>query len=117
LDSFLIKKLKENFKSFKKEYENALKSKINKNIRNVVNILIDNNEYLAQGAFNSMFYYIIDSLDKALINQDEAFDKLFDVYNEIKEEKIPSFISLYTSNNLSNASSGLIKAFSKESII
>jgi hypothetical protein len=76
LDTFLIKKLKENFKSFKKEYENAIKSKINKNIKNIVNILIDNNEYLAQGAFNSMFYYIIDSLEKALINPEEAFDKL-----------------------------------------
>ena len=93
LDTFLIKKLKENFKLFRKEYENALKSKINKNIRNVVNILVDNNEFLAQGAFNSMFYYIMDSLEKALINQDEAFDKLFDVYNEIKEEKIPAFIN------------------------
>ena len=102
LDTFLIKRLKDNFKSFKKEYENALKSKINKNIRNVVNILVDNNEFLAQGAFNSMFYYIIDSLDKALINQDEAFDKLFDVYNEIKEEKIPSFINRIKNNNISN---------------
>ena len=39
-----------------------------------------------------MFYYIMDSLEKSLINHDEAFDKLFDIYNEIKEEKIPSFI-------------------------
>ena len=108
LDSFLIKKLKENFKSFKKEYENALKSKINKNIRNVVNILIDNNEYLAQGAFNSMFYYIMDSLEKALINQDEAFDKLFDVYNEIKEEKIPAFINRIKNDKINSIQKRII---------
>ena len=40
-----------------------------------------------------MFYYIMDSLEKALVNQDEAFDKLFDIYNEIKEEKIPFFVN------------------------
>ena len=108
LDTFLIKKLKENFKSFKKEYENALKSKINKNIRNVVNILIDNNEYLAQGAFNSMFYYIMDSLEKALINQDEAFDKLFDVYNEVKEEKIPAFINRIKTDKISSIQKRII---------
>ena len=102
LDTFLIKRLKENFKSFKKEYENALKSKINKNIKNVFNILVDNNEYLAQGSFNSMLYYIMDSLEKALINQDEAFDKLFDVYNEIKEEKIPAFINRIKNDNINS---------------
>ena len=108
LDTFLTKKLKENFKLFKKEYENALKTKITKNIKNVVNILIDNNEYLAQGAFNSMFYYIMDCLEKALISQDEAFDKLFDVYNEIKDEKIPDFINRIKNNKITSIQKRII---------
>jgi hypothetical protein len=85
--------LKENFKSFRKEYENAIKLKSNKTLKNFVHILIDNKEYLAQGAFNCMFFYIMDSIEKSLINPDEAFDKLFDLYNEIKDEKIPSFMN------------------------
>ena len=108
LDSFLVKRLKENFKSFKKEYENAIKLKSNKTLKNFVHILIDNKEYLAQGAFNCMFFYIMDSIEKSLINPDEAFDKLFDLYNEIKDEKIPSFMNRLKEDKLNSLQKRII---------
>ena len=92
IDSFLIKKLKENFKTFKKEYETSTKSKSTKKPKEVINDLLANKDNLAQGIFNCMFYYSMDCLEKALFTPDESFDKLFDLYNEIKEDKIPSFI-------------------------
>ena len=35
-----------------------------------------------------------DSIEKSLSNPDEAFDKLFDLYNDIKEERIIEFIEM-----------------------
>ena len=41
-----------------------------------------------------MYYFMIDSLEKAFLVPDEAFDKLFDLYNDIKDEKIIEFINM-----------------------
>jgi len=94
LEMCLIRKLKDNFKSFKKEYETSIKSKGNKKPKEIINELILNKDNLAQGIFNCMFYSCMDNLEKALQQPDEAFDKLFDLYNEIKDERIVEFFNL-----------------------
>ena len=98
LDVFLIKKLKDIFKTFKKEYEGSQKAKSEKKPRDVINDLIKGKDNLAQGIFNCMYYYIMDSIDKSLFTADEAFDKLFDLYNEIKDDKIVSFMNMIKEN-------------------
>ena len=96
LDVFLIKKLKDNFKTFKREYESSLKAKNpdDKKPKDVIKDLITNKENLAQGIFNCIYYLTIDSIEKSLFVADEAFDKLFDLYNEIKDEKTVFFMNL-----------------------
>ena len=93
LDTCLNKKVKECFKGFKKEYENTFKAKTKKP-KEVINELITNKDNLAQAIFNCMYYFMIDSLEKAFLVPDEAFDKLFDLYNDIKDEKIIEFINM-----------------------
>ena len=101
LEICLIRKLKDNFKSFKKEYETSVKSKSNKKPKEIINELILNKDNLAQGIFNCMFYSCMDNLDKALQQPDEAFDKLFDLYNEIKDDRIVEYFNLMKNNDIS----------------
>ena len=101
-EMFLIRKLKDNFKSFKKEYETSIKSKGNKKPKEIIQELILNKDNLAQGIFNCLFYSCMDNLEKALAQPDEAFDKLFDLYNEIKDERIVDFFDLMKSKDVSD---------------
>jgi hypothetical protein len=101
LESCLIRKLKDNFKTFKKEYETSQKSKGNKKPKDVINELIMNKDNLAQGIFNCMFYLTMDNLEKALWQPDESFDKMFDLYNEIKDDKIVEFVEQIKKNDIS----------------
>ena len=94
LEMCLVRKLKDNFKSFKKEYETSIKSKGNKKPKEIIHELILNKENLAQGIFNCIFYSCMDNLEKALAQPDEAFDKLFDLYNEIKDDRIVEFFKM-----------------------
>ena len=94
LDSCLNKKIKECFKGFKKEYELSFKTKNGKKPKEIINELITNKDNLGQAIFNCMYYLMIDSLEKSLLIPDEAFDKLFDLYNDIKEERIIEFIEM-----------------------
>ena len=96
LDVFLVKKLKDNFKTFKREYEASTKAKNpeDKKPKDVLRELILNKDNLAQGVFNCIFYLIMDTIEKSLFIADEAFDKLFDLYNEIKDERIVFFMNL-----------------------
>ena len=100
LEMCLIKKLKDNFKSFKKEYETSVKSKSNKKPKEIINELILNKDNLAQGIFNCLFYSCMDNLDKSLQQPDEAFDKLFDLYNEIKDDRIVELFNLMKKNDI-----------------
>ena len=93
LEGCLVRKLKDNFKTFKKEYETSQKAKSNRKPKEVINELIMNKDNLAQGIFNCMFYLTMDNLEKALWQPDESFDKMFDLYNEIKDEKIVEFVN------------------------
>ena len=101
LDVFLVKKLKDNFKTFKREYEASTKAKNqeDKKPKDVLKDLILNKDNLAQGVFNCIYYLIMDNIEKSLFISDEAFDKLFDLYNEIKDEKIVFFSNLIKEKN------------------
>ena len=101
LDVFLIKKLKDNFKTFKREYEASLRAKNqeDKKPKDVLKDLILNKDNLAQGIFNCIYYLVMDMIEKSLFIADEAFDKLFDLYNEIKEERIVFFMNLIKEKN------------------
>ena len=101
LEGCLVRKLKDNFKTFKKEYETSQKAKSNKKPKEVVNELIMNKDNLAQGIFNCMFYLTMDNLEKSLLQPDESFDKMFDLYNEIKDDKIRGFVNLLKKNDIS----------------
>ena len=96
LDVFLIKKLKDNFKIFKREIEASTKStnQETKKPKDVLKDLIMNKDNLAQGIFNCIYYLIMDNIEKSLFISDQAFDKLFDLYNDIKDDKIDFFNSL-----------------------
>ena len=100
LEGCLVRKLKDNFKTFKKEYETSQKAKSNKKPKEVINELIMNKDNLAQGIFNCMFYLTMDNLEKSLVQPDEAFDKMFDLYNEIKDDKIVGFINQIKKNDI-----------------
>ena len=102
LEMCLIRKLKDNFKSFKKEYETSIRAKSNKKPKEIIQELILNKDNLAQGIFNCMFYSSMDNLEKALAQPDEAFDKLFDLYNEIKDDRIVEFFNLIKSKDVSD---------------
>ena len=96
LDVCLIKKLKDNFKSFKREIEASTKStnQDSKKPKDVLKDLIMNKDNLAQGIFNCIYFLIMDNIEKSLFISDQAFDKLFDLYNDIKDDKIVFFNSL-----------------------
>ena len=96
LDVFLIKKLKDNFKTFKRENEASTKSnnQDSKKPKDILKELITNKDNLAQGIFNCIYYLIMDNIEKSLLSSEQAFDKLFDLYNDIKEDKIVFFNSL-----------------------
>ena len=88
-----IEHWKDNFKTFKKEYETSQKAKSTKKPKEVINELITNKDNLAQGIFNCMFYLNMDNLEKSLLQPDESFDKMFDLYNEIKDDKIIGLVN------------------------
>ena len=96
LDVFLIKKLKDIFKTFKRENEASTKAsnQESKKPKDVLRELITNKDNLAQGIFNCIYYLIMDNIEKSLSTSDQAFDKLFDLYNDIKEDKIVFFNNL-----------------------
>ena len=102
LEGCLVRKLKDNFKTFKKEYETSQKAKSNKKPKEVINELIMNKDNLAQGIFNCMLYLTMDNLEKSLLIPDEAFDKMFDLYNEIKDDKIVEFINQLKKDDITN---------------
>ena len=102
LEICLVRKLKDNFKNFKKEYEASIKSKSNKKPKEIINELILNKDNLAQGIFNCMFYLSMDNLEKALVQADEAFDKMFDLYNEIKDDRIVQYFELIKKDDITN---------------
>jgi energy-coupling factor transporter ATP-binding protein EcfA2 len=86
IDIDIMKKLKNSFKSFRKDYETSLKSKSHKKTKDVLMDIIRNRDNLGQAIFNFMYSFFIDALEKALTT-DDVFDKIIDIKIESKERK------------------------------
>ena len=91
----LIKKIKDFFKNFKKNFDNTTKNKSNTKPSGLIIDLItkndDNNKNnsLNQLIFICTYHAIFYNLEKTLEKEKEAFDKMFDFYNELKDfEKV-----------------------------
>ena len=89
------KKIKDFFKSFKKSFDNAIKSKESKvNPKDIVLDLFKKDDVLYQVYFVCFYHTIYYFLEKTLEKENEAFDKLFDFYNEIKDEWKMKYINM-----------------------
>lgn len=93
IETGLFRKLKEMFKKFKKEYEDSVKARSTNRPKNVLQATLDNKDNLVQGIFNCMYFFMIDSIERALAIEDQAFDKLFDLYHEVKDDRLEGYIS------------------------
>ena len=93
LDFGIARKLKDCFKNFKRDYDYSMRPKSEKKPKQVILDLIANKENLSQNIFLNIFYAMMDNIEKALSLEDEAFDKLFDIYHENKDDYRALFIS------------------------
>ena len=57
---------------------------------------------LGQVVFCCVYYYVMDSIEKGLSNEEEAFDKLFDLYNESKNIRRVRFIKMLKNEGNNN---------------
>ena len=92
----LAKKMKDFFKNFKKNFDNSIKPKSIIKPKNIIyNFLTkDNNDNLNQLIFICVYHVIFYSLEKTLEKENEAFDKMFDLYHELKEEWLVNYIKM-----------------------
>ena len=89
------KKIKDFIKSFKKSFDNAIKSKdSNVNAKDLILDLFKKDDVIYQLYFICFYHTIYYYLEKSLEKENEAFDKLFDFYNEIKDEWKLKFINM-----------------------
>ena len=89
------KKIKDFLKSFKKTFDNAIKSKdSNINPKELILDLFKKDDVLYQVFFICFYHIIYYYLEKTLEKENEAFDKLFDFYNEIKDEWKMKYINM-----------------------
>ena len=89
------KKIKDFIKSFKKSFDNAVKSKdSNINAKDLVLDLFKKDDVLYQLYFLCFYHTIYYYLEKTLEKENEAFDKMFDFYNEIKDEWKVKYIKM-----------------------
>ena len=111
IEQGLMKREKESFKMFKREYDNSSKPKSMKTPREVVFDFVRNKDKdkdtkesgnLGQVVFCCVYYYIMDSIEKGLSNEEEAFDKLFDLYNESKNIRRVRFIKMLKNEGNNN---------------
>ena len=89
------KKIKDFLKSFKKSFDNAIKSKdSNINAKDLILDLFKKDDALYQLYFICFYHIIYYYLEKTLEKENDAFDKMFDFYNEIKDEWKIKFINM-----------------------
>ena len=101
----LTKKMKDFTKNFKKNFDNSIKSKSNIKPINLILDLITNKENnknsLYQLIFICVYHIVFYNLEKALEKEKNAFDKMFDFYQELKEwEKMIIKMIKHDNNNL-----------------
>ena len=86
----LVKKMKDFFKNFKKTFDSSLKPKSNTKPKNIIYDFLTKQyspDNLYQLIFICAYHVIFFSLEKTLEKENEAFDKMFDLYHELKDEK------------------------------
>ena len=84
----LPKKMKEFLKNFKKIFDNSIKPKSRMKPKNIIYDFLtkDNSDNLNQLIFICAYHVIYYSLEKTLEKENEAFDKMFDLYHELKDD-------------------------------
>ena len=93
----LVKKIKDFFKNFKKAFDNSLKPKSKTKPKNIINDYLTTKfspDNLYQLVFICAYHVIFFSLEKTLEKENEAFDKMFDLYHELKEEWEKNYIKM-----------------------
>ena len=92
------KKIKDFLKSFKKTFDGALKPKSQVKPKELILDLFNNKDIFYQVIFVCFYHIIYYFLEKTLEKESEAFDKLFDFYNELKDEWKTKYIKMLTNN-------------------
>ena len=106
----LVKKIKDNFKQFKRNFDASLKPKTKKNPKDLVNdfLTVENNGIINQTVFICIYHVFYYFLEKTLEKENEAFDKLFDFYGTVKDDWKKKYIKMLREENNSNLSIKLI---------
>lgn len=90
IESEIAKKLKNAFKSYKKDFaaysKGSNKDGISKKPKDLIIELVKNHDNLGQAIFNFVYSLYMEQLEKAL-NQEDAFDKIMDFHEEAKGRK------------------------------
>ena len=93
------KKIKDFLKTFKKTFDGAFKPKSTIKPKELILDLCNNKDILYQAIFVCFYHIIYYFLEKTLEKESEAFDKLFDFYNELKDEWKTKYIKILNNND------------------
>ena len=103
IEAGLTKKIKDNFKQFKRNFDASLKPKSKKNPKDIINDFLnidnDNNKLIYQTIFICIYHVFYYFLEKTLEKENEAFDKLFDFYSTIKDDWKKKYIKILREDN------------------
>ena len=94
----ITKKIKDFLKGFKKTFDGAFKPKSQVKPKELILDLFNNKDILYQVIFICFYHIIYYYLEKTLEKESEAFDKLFDFYNECKDEWRVKYIKMLSNN-------------------
>ncbi len=86
VEAEIAKKLKNSFKTYKRDFAANSKGSNNKKPKDMIIELVKNHENLGQAIFNFVYSYYMEQLEKAL-NQEDAFDKIMDFREDAKIRK------------------------------
>ena len=94
----ITKKIKDFLKGFKKTFDGAFKPKSQVKPKELIVDLFNNKDIFYQVIFVCFYHIIYYFLEKTLEKESEAFDKLFDFYNECKDEWRVKYIKMLANN-------------------
>ena len=100
IESGITKKIKDNFKQFKRNFDASIKPNSKKKPKDIINDLlnIETNNSLYQTIFICLYHIFYYFLEKTLEKESEAFDKLFDFYNTVKDDWRKKYIKILQNN-------------------
>ena len=94
----ITKKMKDVLKTFKKSFDGSFKPKSLVKPKDIILDLFNNKDSFYQIIFVCFYHILYYFLEKTLEKESEAFDKLFDFYNECKDEWKVKFVKMLTNN-------------------